>query len=47
MTIHINLKKPQIIILKFMTTGEYCLKIINYVKKVRKLIPMELKICKE
>jgi hypothetical protein len=34
---NLNLKKPKTDILKFMTTGDYCLKIINYVQIVQNL----------
>jgi hypothetical protein len=35
-------KKPKIDTLKFMTTGDYCLKIINYVQIVQNLPRMAL-----
>jgi hypothetical protein len=42
---NLNLKKPKTDILKFMTTGEYCLKIAKNTQKLINLILMELKIC--
>jgi hypothetical protein len=38
-------KKSKIDILKFMTLGEYCLKIAKNTQKLINLILMELKIC--
>ncbi len=44
---NLNLKKPYISILKFITIEKYCPKNINMTPKAQNLILMELKICKK